>query len=81
MPALRAFHGLSRSCLLVLSCLAGCQDSNSGLQEIAVIPKGTLHEFWKSIHAGAIKAERELGDVKIIWKGPIKESSAAMAPH
>src|SRR3990172_625039 len=28
---------------------------------IAVIPKGTTHEFWKSIHAGAIKAERELG--------------------
>ena len=39
---------------------------------IAVIPKGTTHEFWKSIHAGAIKAERELG-VKTIWKGPLKE--------
>ena len=23
---------------------------------IAVIPKGTTHEFWKSIHAGSIKA-------------------------
>ena len=45
--------------------------------EIAVIPKGTTHEFWKSIHAGAIKAERELADkgvtVHIIWKGPLKE--------
>lgn len=39
---------------------------------IAVIPKGTTHEFWKSIHAGAVKAERELG-VKISWQGPIKE--------
>jgi len=39
---------------------------------IAVIPKGTTHEFWKSIHAGAIKASRELG-VDIIWKGPLKE--------
>lgn len=39
---------------------------------IAVIPKGTTHEFWKSIHAGAIKAAREL-EVKIIWKGPLKE--------
>ena len=27
---------------------------------IAVIPKGTTHEFWKSIHAGAVKAQREL---------------------
>jgi len=39
---------------------------------IAVIPKGTTHEFWKSIHAGAIKAAQEL-DVEIIWKGPLKE--------
>jgi len=39
---------------------------------IAVIPKGTTHEFWKSIHAGAVKAARELG-VEIIWKGPLKE--------
>jgi len=39
---------------------------------IAVIPKGTTHEFWKSIHAGAIKASRELG-VDVIWKGPLRE--------
>jgi ribose transport system substrate-binding protein len=39
---------------------------------IAVIPKGTTHEFWKSIHAGAVRAAREL-NVKIIWKGPLKE--------
>ena len=39
---------------------------------IAVIPKGTTHEFWKSIHAGAVKAAEEL-DVDIIWKGPLKE--------
>lgn len=39
---------------------------------IAVIPKGTTHEFWKSIHAGAVKAAREL-KVEIIWKGPLKE--------
>src|SRR5438874_7334986 len=44
---------------------------------IAVIPKGTTHEFWKSIHAGAVKAERELNGkgikTEIIWKGPLKE--------
>ena len=40
--------------------------------KLAVIPKGTTHEFWKSIHAGAIKASRELG-VEIVWKGPQKE--------
>jgi ribose transport system substrate-binding protein len=44
---------------------------------IAVIPKGTTHEFWKSINAGAIKAQRELATqgmrVEIIWKGPLRE--------
>jgi ribose transport system substrate-binding protein len=44
---------------------------------IAVVPKGTTHEFWKSIHAGAIKAKRELEasgvTVDVIWKGPLKE--------
>jgi len=37
-----------------------------------VIPKGTTHEFWKSVHAGAEKASQELG-VNIIWKGPLRE--------
>ncbi len=45
--------------------------------KIAVIPKGTTHEFWKSIHAGARKAELELKaagtNVQVIWKGPLKE--------
>jgi ribose transport system substrate-binding protein len=44
---------------------------------IAVIPKGTTHEFWKSIHAGSVKAARELSaqgtEVEVIWKGPIRE--------
>jgi len=43
---------------------------------IAVIPKGTTHEFWKSIHAGAVRAEKELG-VEVIWKGPQKEDDRA----
>jgi ribose transport system substrate-binding protein len=36
---------------------------------IAVIPKGTTHEFWKSVHAGAENAAKELGNVEILWKG------------
>src|SRR3989454_12287415 len=44
---------------------------------IAVIPKGTTHEFWKSIHAGSLKAARELStqgtEVEVIWKGPLRE--------
>jgi len=44
---------------------------------IAVIPKGTTHEFWKSIHAGSNKAAQELTaqgqQVDVIWKGPLRE--------
>ena len=63
--------------VFVLGCGSESGDpSGSGLS-IVVIPKGTTHEFWKSIHAGARKAEQELvaagQPVKIIWKGPLKE--------
>jgi len=40
---------------------------------IAVCPKGTMHVFWKSIHAGAKAAEKELENVKINWQGPVVE--------
>jgi ribose transport system substrate-binding protein len=43
---------------------------------IAVIPKGTSHVFWQSIHAGAAKAAQELG-VEIIWRGPLREDDRA----
>ncbi|MEM7473691.1 MAG: substrate-binding domain-containing protein [Planctomycetota bacterium] len=42
--------------------------------KLAVIPKGTSHEFWKSVHFGAQKAAEERGNVEIVWKGPIVES-------
>src|SRR5882762_1469740 len=62
------------SIMVAGSCLAGAADQP---YTIAVIPKGTTHEFWKSINAGAIKAERELKaqgtKVEIIWKGPLRE--------
>jgi ribose transport system substrate-binding protein len=40
---------------------------------VMVIPKGTTHVFWKTIHAGAVKAAEELGNVEVIWQGPQKE--------
>ena len=56
--------------------LAADKDKDKALT-IAVIPKGTTHEFWKSINAGAFKARDELAaqgiKVDVIWKGPLKE--------
>jgi len=52
----------------------GANASGSMPMQIAVIPKGTSHEFWKSVHFGAQKAADEIGDVEIIWRGPVVES-------
>jgi ribose transport system substrate-binding protein len=43
---------------------------------IAVIPKGTTHVFWKSVEAGARQAAQELG-IDMTWKGPLKEDDRA----
>jgi ribose transport system substrate-binding protein len=40
---------------------------------VMVIPKGTTHEFWQSVHAGASKAAEALGNVEIVWQGPPRE--------
>lgn len=57
---------------LVLAAVTRAQ-----IYEVAVIPKGTTHEFWKSIHAGALAAAAELRAegviVNVIWKGPLRE--------
>lgn len=41
--------------------------------KVMVIPKGTTHEFWKSVHAGALQGAEALGNVEVIWQGPVKE--------
>ena len=75
--------------LLTLAAFAGCNSSGpagpakqSGAADggggkkfvIGVIPKGTTNEFWQSVHAGAERAAKELGDVEVLWQGPVVES-------
>ena len=57
---------------VALIFVASCNRGGSSKTRIAVIPKGTTHEFWKAVHAGAIKASREI-NVDIVWKGPLEE--------
>lgn len=40
---------------------------------IAVIPKGTTHDFWNAVLAGARRAAEEEGGVEITWTGPERE--------
>lgn len=82
MPPLTLRETVVRLVPAVLLCVAivasGCARQESGTSySIAVIPKGTTHEFWNSIHAGAMKAARELEaegvTVRVNWKGPLRE--------
>src|SRR6266511_2384311 len=56
----------------IVTLLSACGQRGGGGTTIAVIPKGTSHVFWQSIHAGAEKAAREVG-VSIVWRGPLRE--------
>src|SRR3954463_959006 len=60
--------------------VAGCQRPAADLR-IAVIPKGMTHEFWQSIHRGAVRAADDLRqtdnlNVEVIWDGPLRERDA-----
>ena len=74
--------------LVVIACLTmlmGCT-ANEGTKpsaetkapqkekryRIAVIPKGTTHEFWKSVHYGAAEAAEQF-NAEIAWLGPLLE--------
>jgi ribose transport system substrate-binding protein len=56
--------------MLVLGT-AACQRSSKKI--IGVVSKGQAHQFWQSIHAGAVSASRDF-NVDILWNGPSDET-------
>ena len=76
---MRTFALLALAGLFVSGCgskdAAGPVAADGGAKKtvIAVIPKGTQHEFWKAVRAGAEEAGKELG-VEVIFKGPVQEN-------
>ncbi|NNJ24920.1 substrate-binding domain-containing protein [Alienimonas chondri] len=75
---------------LLLGLAVGCSSNDADTSDgpaaaetlkIAVIPKGTTHEFWKSVHAGAQRAAEDLSTperkIEIEWKGSQEESDTA----
>ncbi len=51
--------------------LAGCTRNRK--KQIALVPKGRAHMFWRSVNAGAVKAARE-NDLEVVWNGPDTET-------
>ncbi|CAN5773818.1 hypothetical protein BH18ACI5_BH18ACI5_23070 [soil metagenome] len=67
---MRIFRRLFLAAALFSTACSGTE--KSGTLTIAVIPKGTSHAFWQSIHAGAERAAQELG-ITVVWRGPLRE--------
>jgi ribose transport system substrate-binding protein len=82
----RAMFGFTLCSVLTIA-LPGCGKAPQGKQSpvptqaandlvhkltVAVVPKGTIHEYWKAVNSGAQQAGQELG-VEVLWKGPLKE--------
>ena len=65
---------LCSACVLTAALLGCASDPSPGSDALtlAVIPKGTSHVFWQSVHAGARRAAKELA-VDIVWRGPLRE--------
>ncbi len=64
--------------LLALATLVACRGGSSATSyRIGMVPKGSTHEHWKRVHAGAEKAVREFAaagiKVDVLWKAPIRE--------
>ena len=79
---MKKFFNFAALVLVALVIFAGCGKQPAGEPaspegalkgSIAVIPKGTTHIFWQSVHAGAEAAGKEFG-FKIFWNGPERET-------
>jgi len=73
-----------RLSLLIIVAIAGCTGGRPGDSKaekrpyrIAVIPKGTGHQFWKAVEAGALAADQQFDDVVVTWKGPLSEGQTS----
>lgn len=70
---LESLRKKSLLCAGLLCALYASSCNRDHRRSIAVIPKGSSHLFWQSIHAGAVKAARERG-VDVVWNGPAGET-------
>jgi ribose transport system substrate-binding protein len=56
--------------LLLLALLVGCRQNTKRV--VGLVPKGANHIFWKTVHAGGLKAAQEFG-FEIEWNAPTLE--------
>jgi ribose transport system substrate-binding protein len=64
------------STLICVILLASCKETVKSPVLVGVVPKGTNHIFWQTVHAGAVKAGREF-NLQIEWNAPALEIDAS----
>src|ERR1700709_2381102 len=64
------------SLLAVALFLTACNSKSKPKPMVGVVPKGTNHIFWQTVHAGAVKAGREF-NLQIEWNAPALEIDAS----
>jgi ribose transport system substrate-binding protein len=68
-----------RLLLALTVVVSACGGGGQGVKtlRIGMVPKGSTHEHWKRVHAGADKAAREFQaagvPVEVLWKAPVRE--------
>lgn len=82
MKGLLGRRSFVRMAPVAVAAVSACRPrSANGSWRIAVVPKGSTHEFWKAVHAGANDAAERLNPtlaplgkhVELLWKGPLRE--------
>jgi ribose transport system substrate-binding protein len=79
---MRRRHFLRLAAGTGVALAAGCNEGPADKYRVVVIPKGLTHEFWQSIHRGAVRASADLLQQKppiavgILWDGPLRERDA-----
>jgi ribose transport system substrate-binding protein len=59
---------------VLFAAVSSVSCNRSTQKRVVFVPKGRAHEFWQSVHAGAIAAMRENPAYEIIWNGPASET-------
>jgi len=63
---------VSAAAFLIVLAAAGFGCRTQGRRVVGLVPKGANHIFWKTVHAGGIKAAQEFG-FDLEWNAPTLE--------
>src|SRR5688572_3441548 len=64
---------LASTFFVLVAAACGGAGAHAAKPRVAVIPKGTMHQFWQAVAEGARSAGERTG-LDVVWKGPLQEN-------